>query len=566
MDLTYLFRCIELDIRSSDEISKNTWEQLYNINDWEFRICEGFIRDVRLAIQRNDLTIQYKKWDFGRKSKFNETGLDLLIATIKRDQRDTVLCDVTNRLVIPPGIKHDRVEVWGMNYVEGRNFCVKKALEMGANYLLFIDDDMIVENTALIKLWETIQTTNRLVVAADYQKKAEYSISAHGEFTPHLNPIEEEYKDKDGNTYLYETDLCAMGFTLMNIKHISYNVPSPIFWAFNAPDGLWAMGEDAFFTKNLLHYTKEKPVIDTRPSILHYDKFWKKTFGKRNPNITYATEGIEDFVRFDFLRQPPKNPILNVCIPVRSKEDAIATDLSRLLCLRGYRVGKGIDQSGGLIPGPLVVDSLPVDDARNTLAKEAVRSGSELMLFIDNDVILPEDGLVKMMEVMENDTEHQIGMVVGDYLLKGKVPHSAHLQLNKNGIVTEFNRIKSDNNKIEANWLCGLGCALIRTEVFRQIRYPWFLCYSTKLNRVGIAKEEDGGVNEDAHFSELLFESGYKIMMLKDVQCLHVDFKNQLMFGYQDKFNPNYFACFDWSTRFKYVSPSQVSKQFEGRV
>jgi hypothetical protein len=32
------------------------------------------------------------------------------------------------------------------------------------------------------------------------------------------------------------------------------------------------MGEDAFFTKNLIEYTGEKPLIDFRPSVLHYDK------------------------------------------------------------------------------------------------------------------------------------------------------------------------------------------------------------------------------------------------------------------------------------------------------
>jgi hypothetical protein len=32
------------------------------------------------------------------------------------------------------------------------------------------------------------------------------------------------------------------------------------------------MGEDAFFTKNLIEYTEEKPIIDLRISCLHYDK------------------------------------------------------------------------------------------------------------------------------------------------------------------------------------------------------------------------------------------------------------------------------------------------------
>jgi hypothetical protein len=35
---------------------------------------------------------------------------------------------------------------------KARELCINKALELGCDYILFIDDDMIVENTALIKI------------------------------------------------------------------------------------------------------------------------------------------------------------------------------------------------------------------------------------------------------------------------------------------------------------------------------------------------------------------------------------------------------------------------------
>jgi glycosyltransferase involved in cell wall biosynthesis len=104
-----------------------------------------------------------------------------------------------------------------MKVEEARNFAVKKALEIGCKYLLFIDDDMIIENTGLIKLFETMFKTNKLVVSANYQKKADFEISAHGKFFD----TEEEY--------LKETDLCAMGFVLINIDEVTQKVPFPLF-------------------------------------------------------------------------------------------------------------------------------------------------------------------------------------------------------------------------------------------------------------------------------------------------------------------------------------------------
>jgi glycosyltransferase involved in cell wall biosynthesis len=104
-----------------------------------------------------------------------------------------------------------------MQVEQARNFAVTKALEEGCKFLLFIDDDMIVENTALIKLFETMIETEATVVAADYQKKAEYEITAHGKFF------------ETNNDYIKTTDLCAMGFTLLNIDEISKQVPSPYF-------------------------------------------------------------------------------------------------------------------------------------------------------------------------------------------------------------------------------------------------------------------------------------------------------------------------------------------------
>lgn len=533
--LNNLLKIIEIELRSNIKLSKETWIELSELSSWDYQIVQSFINEVNIAINQNDLTLIHKKFNINNSPKQNRKKYDLLIACLKRSVNDLVITDVVNRLVIPEGVSYKQTEIWGMDVDKARNFAVDRAFKFGCKYILFIDDDMIVENTAFVKLWETINKTDAICVAADYQRKADYEITAHGQFT--------DYLDDQKLSHLKETDLCAMGFTLIDLEKLSEQTPLPYFWIFTAPDGLWSMGEDAFFTKNMIEYTGQKAVIDTRPSVLHYDKIWKRIFGKRDKSVTYATGHIETFEQFDYMRQPPQQPLLNICIPTRTKNDPIATNFDRTLCLRGYKTEHSR------------IFGKNVDEARNNLATNSVKLSSKYTLFVDNDVILPENAIVDMLTVLDEDTDHTIGMVVGDYLLKGKIPHSVSLQLDKNGLVTELNRVDLDVNSktTDCNWLTGLGCALIRTEVFRQVRYPYFMCFSTKLNKIGIAESEDGGVNEDAYFCEQLFNNGYKVKILNDLKCIHVNFETNKMYGYDKEFDTTKYACFDWIDKIQYI-------------
>jgi hypothetical protein len=525
-NLLNLFKQIEIELRSNSKLSESSYKQMIDLKEWDLIIIKNFINEVNLSIQNNDYNFLFKKYSniINKNTSLNKTKNDLFIAALKRDQNDLILTDVINRLVIPQGITYKYFELWGMPVEKAREFALNQALQKQSKYLLFIDDDMIIENTALLKLWE--HKDDSIVISADYQKKADHKVTAHGNLFDH-----EKYD------YLKYTDLAAMGFTLINLHELTKKVPAPYFWVFLAPDGLWHMGEDAFFTKNLINYTNQYPLIDTRPSVLHFDKIWKKTFGKRDKNVTYASNIINTYNTFDYNRQPPEHPLINICIPKRVEEDPVATDFNRLLSLRGYK----IEHSS--------IFGHNVDEARNLLSSNSVKIGSKYTFFVDNDIILPENALVRMTEILEENDE--IGAVTGDYLFKGKLPHSVHLQLDDNGKVTELNRIKDLDEEVYSNWLIGMGCCLIRTEVFRQLQYPWFLCYSKKLRKTGVDVSEDGGENEDAHFSEMLMNNGYKIKILNDLKCVHVDFNNKIMYGYDD-FNINKYACFDWAKHFKY--------------
>jgi len=507
-----LMKKLEICLRSKSEFSSEIWNELSELTDWEYRIIQDFILRVNMAIEAGDLNFVYKQYEkyieINKLYKYTKTSLDIVIALTKRDKLDTSLTDAWNRLVVPSGLKSQVIEIWGMPVTQARNFAVEQALKMGAKYLLFIDDDIIAPNNGLLKLYEVMMSDeNYHTVSGLYYKKIE---PLQAPFESSLYP---NINEKAKNNELVSVDkICGMGFCLIDLEKVTEKVSLPLFWEFGAPDGYWSMGEDAFYTMNVVEQTGVAPIVDTSIKCLHMDKTWKKIYGDRDEEVIYAT-GIWDTSNidaFERLRVPPAFPLILVCIPGRREEDPLAVDLENLLLLRGYRTEL------------FRVFGKNVDDARQLCAEQALKRDAQLLLFIDDDVIPPQDGLVKLLKHYESIDKPCV--ISGNYCLKADPSHSVHTQLNEKGIVTDADRVDifHKGELYEANWLIGLGFALIDTDIFKQARRPYFVCYS---------KGRENDINEDAHFTELCFQNGYKVYVDPKIECLHVDFKNQKLFG-----------------------------------
>ncbi len=507
-NLINLIKLVELDIRSQNNLSKNVLEKLTELSDWDYKIVQDAILRIRMAVANNDLNFVYKFYENNIKDYTffnNNKKLDLLIATLKRDKFDTVLTDVRNRLYIPDNLKFDVLEIWGLPVTQARNLAVKEAMKNKAKYLMFVDDDIVAPNNSLLKLYEILNSNDNIkVVAANYYKKIEPLVSAHN------------FKNN-------KVILCAMGFVLMDIDYISKNIPFPLFWEFGSQDGYWLMGEDAFFTNNFYNYCPDKEIfIDNSIKLLHYDKIWKRSYGERDIQVTYATNWINDINHFERLRVPEKYPLIAIAIPTRTKDSPIAVNLDTLLCYRGYRTEF------------ITVSNLPVDQARTYLVDEALKMDASYILFIDDDVVPPINGLNKLITNIEKDG---IDIISGDYPLKEKTEKiSIHLQLDSNNQVNELERSNVDT-LFKSNWLIGLGFVLIDIRFFKQARRPWFLCHTKH-------EKNDKNVNEDAHFSELAFENGFNIWVDRSIKCLHLDFEKQQVYSFDDNYNKEDYAAF----------------------
>ena len=65
-------------------------------------------------------------------------------------------------------------------------------------------------------------------------------------------------------------------------------------------------------------------------------------------------------------------------------------------------------------------------------------------------------------------------------------------------------------------------------------------------------------INELKMFSELYNSETGKI--INDLKCIHVNFQQRKMFGYNSKFDVNKYACFDWAEQLQYFNVNQITE------
>ena len=150
--------------------------------------------------------------------------------------------------------------------------------------------------------------------------------------------------------------------------------------------------------------------------------------------------------------------------------------------------------------------------ARNKCAKEALeykdKYNIEYLMFVDSDVILPEDALVHM-------TEGDADVVLGIYPRKNTTTGQTEIFLPAERDFTDKNNLNLANVPDEPRIAIkggGMGCALIRVDLFERMEYPYFK----------YVEYEDGAtLSEDNYFCWMAGKIGAKIECDTRVRCWH---------------------------------------------
>lgn len=166
-----------------------------------------------------------------------------------------------------------------------------------------------------------------------------------------------------------------------------------------------------------------------------------------------------------------------------------------------------------------------VATARNRIAQRAIDLGADYVLMVDNDVVLPKDALVRLLEHGEDVCLGYYAHRGADNRYDGKTcicklyapDGSAYYNypLESEYTADELLCMKKQGQTMIPIHGGGMGCALIRTEVFKKTSYPWY-------DWVNYGDANRGMLSEDLYFCELC--KIHKIPVYADVRvgCGHL--------------------------------------------
>ena len=163
--------------------------------------------------------------------------------------------------------------------------------------------------------------------------------------------------------------------------------------------------------------------------------------------------------------------------------------------------------------------------ARNNIAQKAMDLETDYVLMVDNDVVLPKDALVNLLDDPRNvclgfyahrdkdNTYRGRTCVCKQYMPDGEMYFNYPLE--SEYTPEELKALRDEKIYKQAIHGGGMGCALIQTDVFRILRYPWY-------DWVNYADDNRGMLSEDLYFCEQCRSNGIRIFTDTRVACGHM--------------------------------------------
>ena len=176
----------------------------------------------------------------------------------------------------------------------------------------------------------------------------------------------------------------------------------------------------------------------------------------------------------------------------------------------------------------IIVKDKMIDEARNEIVEFALSKGCSHLFFLGDDVH-PQYNVIKRLWYRDVD------MVTGIYWTK-EYPSMPYIWKDMNGPYLDWTA-----GEFFEIWGAGCDCLLIKTEVFKKIKEPWFsLDYHIQREEYKNAMGYDMVFShpdkksistEDFYFYEKARKAGFKLWADTSVQCLHQNRHTGGMFG-----------------------------------
>jgi len=153
-------------------------------------------------------------------------------------------------------------------------------------------------------------------------------------------------------------------------------------------------------------------------------------------------------------------------------------------------------------------DICPIERARNDLVERSLKHSPDYVLFVDSDMILPENILDSLIN-MKKDISSAL------YFIR-LPPYKPLAKIIKDGLFYNLDAVPL-NQIIEVDSV-GMGCVLIKREVFEKLIEKDKKIFDTKEINV---KDKTQLLSEDTFFCSKARELGFKIFLNTGLICKH---------------------------------------------
>lgn len=168
---------------------------------------------------------------------------------------------------------------------------------------------------------------------------------------------------------------------------------------------------------------------------------------------------------------------------------------------------------------------MPFDHARNTGCLKLLELGWEWLYFLDDDVIPPNDVLIKLMS-------HNKPIVSGVYYRRYAPLAPVMLLESENGSGPQWITQYPENSLIKVDYV-GSGCLLIHRSVLESLpplsnRCHWF---EWRCDRTDLTHLEK--TSEDFTFCKHARNHGFEIFVDTSIQCIHAGLGSSSIEGFK---------------------------------
>lgn len=149
--------------------------------------------------------------------------------------------------------------------------------------------------------------------------------------------------------------------------------------------------------------------------------------------------------------------------------------------------------------------------SRNEIAKRAIQTGADLVMWFDSDMVFNPDTLTRMLNVLD---DNDLDMLSGIYYRRTE-PFSPviyrHMDIDEEEEKAQYDDVVTFPNELFEIEACGFGCVLMKTEMFIDV----YTHYGNMFSPIG-------NIGEDIAFCWRARQCGYKIYAEPSIMLGHV--------------------------------------------